>query len=67
MCASSWRAPCWRRGRGCAAPAPLQRYALGPTLGQCCGGVVHLAFELVDAGLARRWLARRRSRSDTGA
>lgn len=32
--------------------ARLERYALGPTLGQCCGGVVHLAFELVDARLA---------------
>jgi xanthine dehydrogenase accessory factor len=32
--------------------ARLERYALGPTLGQCCGGVVHLAFELVDASLA---------------
>ncbi|NGZ85828.1 xanthine dehydrogenase accessory protein XdhC [Duganella aceris] len=34
------------------ATARLERYALGPTLGQCCGGVVHLAFELVDAQLA---------------
>ncbi|MBP1206996.1 xanthine dehydrogenase accessory factor [Duganella sp. 1411] len=31
--------------------ARLERYALGPTLGQCCGGVVHLAFELVDPPL----------------
>jgi xanthine dehydrogenase accessory factor len=31
--------------------ARLERYALGPTLGQCCGGVVHLAFEVVDASL----------------
>jgi xanthine dehydrogenase accessory factor len=29
----------------------LERFALGPSLGQCCGGVVHLAFELVDAAL----------------
>jgi len=37
-----------------AAPAPqLLRYALGPTLGQCCGGVVYLAYELVDASLAQ--------------
>ena len=34
-----------------AQAARLERYALGPTLGQCCGGVVYLAFELVDAGL----------------
>jgi xanthine dehydrogenase accessory factor len=36
-----------------AAPASenftrkLERFALGPSLGQCCGGVVHLAFERV--------------------
>jgi len=27
-----------------------RRYALGPSLGQCCGGVVHLRFEHVPAG-----------------
>jgi len=27
--------------------AKLERFALGPSLGQCCGGVVHLAFEPV--------------------
>lgn len=26
------------------------RFALGPSLGQCCGGVVHLGFERVGAG-----------------
>jgi xanthine dehydrogenase accessory factor len=26
------------------------RYALGPALGQCCGGVVHLKFERISAG-----------------
>lgn len=26
----------------------VERFALGPSLGQCCGGVVHLAFELAD-------------------
>lgn len=31
------------------APAGVQRYALGPNLGQCCGGVVHLCFEVVHA------------------
>jgi xanthine dehydrogenase accessory factor len=30
-------------------PPRLERFALGPTLGQCCGGVVHLAFEHIDA------------------
>jgi xanthine dehydrogenase accessory protein XdhC len=33
------------------APARLERYALGPALGQCCGGVVHLAFEVIDEAL----------------
>lgn len=27
-----------------------RRFALGPALGQCCGGVVHLGFERVSAG-----------------
>jgi len=31
----------------------LERFALGPTLGQCCGGVVQLAFERTDAEHAR--------------
>jgi xanthine dehydrogenase accessory factor len=35
---------------GPAGRAPLQRrYPLGPGLGQCCGGVVRLGFERVDA------------------
>jgi xanthine dehydrogenase accessory factor len=29
---------------------PLRRYALGPGLGQCCGGVMHLRFERASAG-----------------
>jgi xanthine dehydrogenase accessory factor len=29
-------------------PSPL-RFALGPSLGQCCGGVVYLGFELLTA------------------
>lgn len=37
---------------------PVLRFALGPALGQCCGGVVHLAFERVGAadapGVAQR-------------
>lgn len=39
-------------GQAAAAPE-LRRYPLGPRLGQCCGGVVHLLFEdlrAVDAG-----------------
>lgn len=37
-----------RRLGGVPGPASL-RYALGPSLGQCCGGVVHLGFELLTA------------------
>lgn len=29
---------------------PVRRYPLGPGLGQCCGGVVHLSYERVAAG-----------------
>jgi len=35
--------------RGLTAPT-LRRFALGPTLGQCCGGSVTLAFEPLDTG-----------------
>ncbi len=28
--------------------ARLERFALGPSLGQCCGGIAHLVFEVVD-------------------
>lgn len=39
----------------------LLRMALGPTLGQCCGGVVHLAFERIAASAQdHRDLVRRR-------
>lgn len=37
-------------------PARLERLPLGPSLGQCCGGVVQLAFDLVLPGRAD-WLA----------
>ncbi len=37
----------------------FERYALGPSLGQCCGGVVHLAFERVEAEHARMLAGRR--------
>lgn len=30
----------------------VERFALGPGLGQCCGGVVYLVFEYVDVALA---------------
>jgi xanthine dehydrogenase accessory factor len=36
--------------RPVSEPAALTtRYALGPALGQCCGGVVHLKFERISA------------------
>ena len=31
-----------------ASARRLARFPLGPSLGQCCGGVVHLAFERID-------------------
>jgi xanthine dehydrogenase accessory factor len=35
---------------GAASPGQqIQRFALGPSLGQCCGGVVHLEFERVSS------------------
>lgn len=33
----------------------LHRMALGPSLGQCCGGVVHLLFELIDHAARERF------------
>ncbi|HZY20020.1 MAG TPA: xanthine dehydrogenase accessory protein XdhC [Ramlibacter sp.] len=47
--------------QGVTVPA-TRRYALGPSLGQCCGGVVHLGFEPVvpgDLPLLRQRLAPR--------
>ena len=35
--------------RNPSAPMASQRFALGPSLGQCCGGVVDLQFEPVNA------------------
>ena len=47
-----------RRRLAGAAGEPVLRYPLGPSLGQCCGGVVQLRFERVAApdaqSLARR-------------
>jgi xanthine dehydrogenase accessory factor len=36
----------------------LRRFALGASLGQCCGGVVWLLFERIDAAQAATWQAR---------
>jgi xanthine dehydrogenase accessory factor len=41
----------------------LERFALGPSLGQCCGGVVHLAFE--RANDAQSVMLELRQRQDT--
>jgi len=42
-----------------SAPACQKRYPLGPALGQCCGGEVHLHYEPVSAqaipALRQRW------------
>ena len=52
-----------RAAGGAPLAARLERFALGPSLGQCCGGVVHLAFEHIDAPLREvlAALAERRS------
>jgi xanthine dehydrogenase accessory factor len=41
-----------RRTLGGEALEASRRFALGPSLGQCCGGVVHLALELLRAANA---------------
>ncbi|NUU01236.1 xanthine dehydrogenase accessory protein XdhC [Herbaspirillum robiniae] len=33
----------------------LERIALGPSLGQCCGGVVFLTFERIDQAAVQTW------------
>src|SRR5688500_10140477 len=38
-----------RRRLSGAAGEAVQQYALGPSLGQCCGGVVRLRYERVGA------------------
>ena len=45
-----------------ASERRLERFPLGPSLGQCCGGVVHLAFERIaaDGGLHFQALSQRR-------
>ena len=41
-----------------ATVAEVMRFALGPSLGQCCGGVVHLRFDAVGASNASALRAR---------
>jgi xanthine dehydrogenase accessory factor len=38
-----------------AALPDAQRHALGPSLGQCCGGVVWLSYRWLDAALVAQW------------
>lgn len=45
-------------------PAQLERIALGPSLGQCCGGVVFLAFEIIDESAASMLAGLARGRKD---
>lgn len=44
--------------RAVSGPVESRRFALGPSLGQCCGGVMHLAFECVGAADAAALEAR---------
>jgi xanthine dehydrogenase accessory factor len=41
-----------------------RRFALGPSLGQCCGGVVHLRFEPLQAALASALRTRLEGQAD---
>jgi xanthine dehydrogenase accessory factor len=43
---------------------PERRFALGPSLGQCCGGVMHLGFERVAPAGAAALVLRLRSEQD---
>jgi xanthine dehydrogenase accessory factor len=47
-----------RRRLAGGAGEPVLRYALGPSLGQCCGGVVHLRYERLAAADAPALLRR---------
>lgn len=47
-----------RLARPSPAEAGVVRYPLGPSLGQCCGGVVHLRFETCTPGDAAALRAR---------
>jgi xanthine dehydrogenase accessory factor len=43
---------------GSVMPRSEQSFALGPSLGQCCGGAVTLAFASLDTAALSRWPAR---------
>jgi xanthine dehydrogenase accessory factor len=44
----------WLQGQPFEAREETRRYALGPSLGQCCGGVVWLRFAAIAAGDAMK-------------
>ena len=60
--ALEWQATALARDALASGQARLDRHALGPALGQCCGGVVTLLTEVYDApcvaGLDRHLIAR---------
>ncbi len=51
---------------GCTPPVRIERFVLGARLGQCCGGVVELAFETVTPA-TRAWVDRARALHATGS
>ncbi|HET9975955.1 MAG TPA: xanthine dehydrogenase accessory protein XdhC [Burkholderiaceae bacterium] len=53
-----------RAALGGAPLAAERRFALGPALGQCCGGVMHLGFERVAPAAAEAVVARLRAELD---
>jgi xanthine dehydrogenase accessory factor len=53
-----------RRALAGDAIVPLRRFALGPSLGQCCGGIVHLRFEALQAADAEPVRARLQATAD---
>ncbi len=51
-----WQAIALARERLAGDPAPLLRhYALGPSLGQCCGGALDLSYELLQPSHLAAW------------
>lgn len=55
-----WEAIAHARARllGGRPPPEILRFTLGPSLGQCCGGVVWLLFERIPAGERADWRQR---------
>ena len=49
-----------RQMHAAETPSMMKRYALGPSLGQCCGGVVWLLFERILAAEKKPWQERAR-------